>query len=82
MDPELKEQLAIMNKHLSVIEEELRPTRWRMFVQGVWRAVGYLLGLLIVIALLGWILNIIGVIPWFSNLAGELSNILSDIRNR
>ncbi|MFA7252512.1 MAG: hypothetical protein WC027_01510 [Candidatus Paceibacterota bacterium] len=82
MDPELKEQLGIINKHLSVIEEELRPTRWKMFTQGIWRAVGYLLGLLIAIALLGWVLNIIGVVPWFQNIAEELNNILGDIRTR
>lgn len=81
IDPELKAQLELINNKLEKLcETNSKPSRWWLFIQGVWRGFGYLIGLIIAIALLGWFLNIIGVIPFLKDISYELKAILTDIR--
>lgn len=79
LDPELKEKLDLINKNLEMMNINIFPTRWKLFVQGLWRAVGYLVGLLLAVALLGWMLNIIGIVPIFQEVADKLKIILNNI---
>ncbi len=75
IDPELE-------KHLKIIENELLETRtesstmprtlWRGIVYGV----GYVIGVIFIVVIVGWILNIVGVIPALSEYAGEFRTAL------
>jgi tetrahydromethanopterin S-methyltransferase subunit A len=83
IDPELQTQLELIRKNLEDIKNNVsRPSRWKVFVQGIWHGVGYLIGLILAIALVGWILNLIGVIPFLKNIANELNMILDNFRTR
>jgi hypothetical protein len=82
IEPDLKEELDLINSRLERINNSLSPTRWRMLVQGLWRAVGYIIGLVLAVALLGWMLNIVGVVPALQDVSNSLNIILQDIRGR
>lgn len=83
MEQELKAKMEEMQKSLSNIEKSLKPTRWHMLIEGLWRGVGYLFGLIIAVALVGWILNIMGVIPFLNNLSQDLKEVVNTtVRNR
>jgi hypothetical protein len=69
-------KLEVLSSKLDDINKNLKPTRWKLFVQGLWRAVGYLIGIIITVALLGWMLKLIGVIPLFQDIATKLGSIL------
>ena len=83
IDPELQTQLELIRKNLEEIRDNVKAvSRWKVFVQGIWRGVGYLIGLLVAIALVGWILNIIGVVPFLKDVANELRTILENLKAR
>ena len=63
IDPELKGYLAGLNASLTDIKNKKSPGIWRAFFNGMFGALGYLVGLAIVIIILGWFLNKIGVLP-------------------
>lgn len=65
IDPELKTSLSEINKNLVDLKNKRYPGIWRAFFQGVFSAFGYLVGLVLVIVLVGWFLNKIGVLPEF-----------------
>ncbi len=78
IDPELK-------KHLETIEEELIVLRKTStgfsstFMRGLVYGGGYVVGAVFVVIIVGWILNIIGVIPALSNYATEFRTALERI---
>ncbi len=80
IEPELKVKLDQINQKLESMDRALNPTRWRMFVQGLWRAAGYIIGILIAALILGWILNIIGLIPFLKDFSIEAKNVLQAIK--
>lgn len=78
IDPELKE-------HLEEIERELVKMR-RMttgmphaLIRGVVYGAGYVIGAVLIIIIVGWILNIVGVIPAFSHQVSEFRNALENV---
>ncbi|MEI6190895.1 MAG: hypothetical protein WCP24_00825 [bacterium] len=76
------QRLANIEVTLKNIYKVLKPTRWEMFVQGLWRAVGYLVGLMLAIVLIGWFLNMIGVIPFMSEFSENMKNVLNIARTK
>ena len=80
MEQQLNSKLEEMQKSLHNIEKSLNPSRWNMLVQGLWRGVGYLIGLVIAVALLGWMLNAIGVIPFLNTFSQDMKEILNNAR--
>ena len=76
------QRLANIEATLKNIYKVLKPTRWEMFVQGLWRAVGYLVGLMLAIVLIGWFLNMIGVIPFMSEFSENMKNVLNIARTK
>ncbi len=74
----LDEIKSILNDILKV----LKPTRYQLFIQGLWRAVGYLVGLIVAIVVIGWLLNILGFIPFLSNITETLKEILEAVKGR
>ncbi len=63
LDPELKEYLKSINASIDKLN---KGNGWfRSMSHGLFTGFGYVLGFVIAIVVLGWILNIIGVIPAF-----------------
>jgi hypothetical protein len=82
MDEKHFEKLEAIENTLVEIRRILKPTRWQMFVQGLWRAVGYLVGLVLAIAIIGWFLNIIGLVPALSTFSQNMQEILNIARTK
>jgi len=82
MEEEKNKKLEEIQESLNNIYKVLRPTRWQLLVQGLWRAVGYFIGLLFAIAIVGWILNIMGFIPFMSDFSNKMQEVLSIAKNK
>ncbi len=82
MDEDRNKKLEEIEKTLKDIHKILKQTRWQMFVQGLWRAFGYLVGLILAIVIIGWLFNIIGLIPFLSNFSHEMKDVLNIARTR
>ncbi|MEI7480121.1 MAG: hypothetical protein WCJ59_00655 [bacterium] len=83
MNEELNQKIEEMDKTLKVIEKSLKPTIGRMILEGMVRGVGYLFGLIIAIAIIGWLLNVMGVIPFLNTFSQDMKEILNtSVRNR
>ncbi len=78
IDPELK-------KHLEVIEKELAELRssstglLSTLLRGAVYGAGYVVGAVLVIIIIGWILNIVGIIPAFTTQVQEFRAALERI---
>lgn len=82
MEEEKNKKLDEIQLTLNNIYKVLKPTRYQMFVQGLWRAVGYLVGLILAIVVVGWLLNLLGFIPFLSNISENLKDILEAVKTR
>lgn len=82
LDPEFKVHLEVLEKKLDAINDALKPSRWKMFVQGIYRAIGYLIGLVLIIAIFGWVLNRLGVVPFLKDISIQLKGILDSLHAR
>lgn len=63
LEPELKEYLKTINTNIEKVHKNAN--WWRSLSHGVFTGFGYVLGFVIAIVVLGWVLNIVGVIPAF-----------------
>ena len=62
IDPELKTELDKLNRTLvGILHKTESP--WRAFLNGALRGLGSVIGIVLAIALVGWVLNVLGVIP-------------------
>lgn len=78
MDPELKTHLEIIEKELV----EIRKSNGGLLsnlTRGIFYGAGYVVGAVLIILIIGWILNIIGVIPALSEIVGEFRSALQSI---
>lgn len=50
------------------------------FLRGMMIGLGSTIGVVIVFSLIGWILQVIGIIPAIANQAGELRNLLESLK--
>ena len=78
IDPELKTHLERIEKELVEFRRASLGVRATL-IRGVVYGVGYILGAVLVIVLVGWFLNIIGVIPAFSDQVREFQTALERI---
>ncbi|MBI5530719.1 MAG: hypothetical protein HY918_04450 [Candidatus Doudnabacteria bacterium] len=65
LDPELKNYLSGINLHLTEIKAKKSPGIWRSFFNGMFSALGYIVGLALVAVILGWFLNKLGLTAQF-----------------
>jgi hypothetical protein len=70
IDPELKTHLEKIEKEVTVLRKELT-SLWPVFMRGVFNGAGYIVGAALVLTLIGWVLNIVGVIPAFTQSVNE-----------
>jgi len=62
IDPDLKVELDQLNKNLEAIKNKSSPGIWRAFFNGMFGALGYLVGIVLVFAIAGWVLAKTGMI--------------------
>lgn len=71
--------------HLKTIEKELVEIRkgtngmYPSFMKGVYYGMGYIVGAVLVILLISWILNIVGIIPALATQVNEFRDALNRI---
>ena len=80
IEQELKDHLEKINQNLIEIKQKTGTRFWRAFFNGVASGVGYLVGVAIVLVIVGYVLNTLGVIPAFRNEIGRINNTLDELR--
>jgi uncharacterized membrane protein YkgB len=78
IDPELKDDLENIEKKLSHMDKVATGT-WRTLWRGCVYGAGYVIGAIIIIVVVGWILNILGVIPALAHQVAEFRTALEHI---
>lgn len=79
IDPELKEHLLVLESKLEIVAKKER--HLTQFVGGVFYGLGYVTGAVVLVVIIGWILNIIGVIPAFNSYIGDFKNALDSFNS-
>jgi hypothetical protein len=79
-DKELR-QLKEIKQELSEIKERTANPR-RVFFSGVVYGAGALVGGILAVALIGWVLAVLGIIPGFGDLAQYLSSLMDKLPSR
>jgi|LakMenEpi03Aug12_release.lakeMendotaPanAssembly.Ray.scaffolds.fasta_scaffold5521462_1 tetrahydromethanopterin S-methyltransferase subunit G len=82
MDEDRNKKLEEIEKTLKEIKGILTLTRWQMFAQGVWRAIGYLIGLILAIIIISWVLNMMGYVPFLNGTSETLKGAFDSARSR
>jgi hypothetical protein len=78
MDKKLEKDLGQIKEELGEIRD--RSSGWRPFLYGLLQGVGWIVGTLIAVALIGWMLSISGLVPGLGHIAQNLENILDRTR--
>lgn len=79
-DGELK-QLKEIKKELVEIRERTATPK-QVFLNGVLYGAGWFVGGIVAVALLGWVLNILGVIPGFNELSDYIRSLVSELPSK
>ena len=80
MNEDNNNKLDTIEKTLIDIHKILKPTNWQLFIRGLWYAFGYIIGLMIAVALIGWFLNVIGFIPYLTQFSEEMRTTLNIVK--
>lgn len=78
IDPELKHHLETIEQELCDLKVKTTSIRSN-FIRGAICGAGYVIGVVLIIVILGWILNIVGVIPAFNAQVAEFRATLERI---
>jgi len=81
IDPELKNHLIVIEGELVKIRRRSTST-WQSIWHGVAYGMGYIVGAAIIVIIIGWILNIIGVIPALSQQVTQFRNAVESVNGR
>jgi len=76
IDPELKIELDQLNQNLTAIKNKSSPGIWRAFFNGMFGALGYLVGIVVVVAVVGWFLATTGLIAPFQEQWQKFENFM------
>lgn len=76
MDPQTQEEVKKVEALLGEIKENTEARPAKSFVNGVLYGAGIVLGTIAGVALVGWLLSILGVIPGLDVLARTFADIL------
>ena len=71
IDPELKRHLEIIENELTQMHRKTTGLKHAL-VRGIIYGAGYILGIVLIIVITGWILNVVGIIPAFSREVSEI----------
>jgi hypothetical protein len=78
LDPELEDNLKKIETELSHMDKASTGTGrtfWRGFIYGA----GYVIGVIVIIVVVGWILDVVGIIPALNNQVAEFRMALERI---
>lgn len=75
-NPEVK-QLREIRRELKHIESNTSSKWW--FLHGLLYGIGWIVGSLLAILLIGWILSLMGVIPGFDRIAADLQGAFTRV---
>lgn len=78
IDPELKTHLENIERELIDLRKGSNGLRSNL-TKGIVYGAGYIVGAVLIIIIIGWILNIVGVIPYFSSQVNEFRSALQRI---
>jgi hypothetical protein len=81
VDEQELRQLKEIKKELSEINEKTNDPK-RVFLSGMLSGAGWFVGGILAVALLGWVLNILGVIPGFSELSDYVRSLMGELPSR
>ena len=65
MDPDLQKQFDAINANLVDIKTKKGQGIWQAFFNGMFGALGYVVGVAMIVLILGWYLNKTGTLPEF-----------------
>lgn len=74
------EELRDISDGLDVLRAQATPKA--SFVRGIFQGAGAVLGGILALALLGWVLGLLGVIPGFDTFEQYLSSVVGDFERR
>lgn len=77
IDPDLQKQLQAINTNLEQIKNK-KSGIWRAFFNGIFSALGYVVGLAIVIVILAWVLNKMGLLPQFQKQVSDFQTFMTN----
>jgi hypothetical protein len=75
IDSELKTHLETIEKELTLLRKGSNSIFYTL-LRGIMYGAGYIIGAVLVIALVGWVLNIVGIIPALSAQVLEFRTLL------
>lgn len=78
IDPELKKHLEIIEGELAHMRKETVSLKASL-VRGLIYGAGYILGAALILVLIGWMLNVVGIIPAFKSQVNEFRDALQHI---
>jgi hypothetical protein len=81
IDPELHNYLSGINQSLTEIKAKRAPGIWRAFFHGMFGAFGYLVGIVLVVAVVGWFLAITGLIAPFQTQWQRFQDFMTKAEN-
>ena len=81
-EQEFEKEVREIKQHLQIIGKNTNTPIWRSFVTGTLSGLGGILGVAIALALIGLILNTIGVIPAFKNTVHSWQQTLDNLSNK
>ena len=80
IDPELDKNLKEINNHLIEIKKRSKSGLWRAFFNGIFSALGYVVGIAIVVVILGWVLQKTGLLPAFKEQEKNFSELVDSAK--
>ncbi len=80
IEPELNTYLKDINQHLDEMKAKKGPGIWRSFFNGVFSALGYVVGLALVVVVLSWILARMGLLQAFEQQVGNFTSLVDSAK--
>ncbi len=71
MDQDLQKKLDEINKNLIELKKRAGNSWWKALWHGIFRGAGTVVGVVLILTIIGWFLNAIGVIPAFREQARD-----------
>ena len=82
IEPDLKTQLDQINQNLTEINKKTKFVGlWRSFFNGMVNALGYVVGLAIVLVIFGWVLQRVGLWQAFTQQMQNVQDVISEAKN-
>lgn len=78
LDPELKSHLETIEKELVSLRRATSSLPSTM-MRGIFHGAGYVVGAAVIVFIIGWVLNVMGIFPAFSEQVKEFRSALDQV---